>query len=148
VPATVESALLLDPHNLTLHGAAIYKMPHFDLALPYEWAWGQERIYDTTAQWAAIRHPIPGAIIPPENGPIPVNDFAKIKPDVYELAVDISASSPAGGWAAGVVMKYRAGSATFTSRLMVGLGIGSGTSPASSECDSATRSIQEFWKTN
>lgn len=67
VPVTVESALLLDPHNLTLHGAAIYKMPHFDLALPYEWAWGQERIYDTTAQWAAIRHPIPGAIIPPEN---------------------------------------------------------------------------------
>jgi hypothetical protein len=147
-PVTVESASLLDPHNLTLHGVFVYKMSHYNIALPYEWPWGQEGSQYSAAQWAAIRQPIPGAIIPPEKGPIPVKDFDKTKPDVYEVAVDMSASSHTGGWAAGVVLEYRTGSATYTSTLRVGLVITPWPSHGSPTCDPQTRSIQEFWKTS
>lgn len=147
VHVTMESVSLLSPHNLILHGAAVYEVAHFDIALPYEWAWGHEGTRYSAAQWAAIRQPVPGAILPPENDPIAVNDFMKLRPDVYEVAVDMSAASPAGGWAAGVVVKYRAGSTAYTSTLMVGLSVGSATS-LSSECAPARRSIQEIWNAN
>ena len=70
----------------------------------------------------------------------------RLNPDVYEIAVDMSAASPAGGWASGVVVTYRAGGTTYTSTLMVGLAIASAAKPSSSGCGAPTRSIQDFWK--
>jgi hypothetical protein len=70
----------------------------------------------------------------------------RLKPDVYEIAVDISAASPAGGWTPGVVVTYRAGGSTYTSTLRAGLAIGSGAKPLSSGCDALTRSVQAYWK--
>jgi hypothetical protein len=145
-PVTVESVSLLHPHNLILHGADVYKVAHFKISLPYEWAWGKEGTAHSATQWAAIRQRIPGATIPRENGPIAPADFMRLNPDVYEIAVDMSAASPAGGWTPGVVVTYRAGGATYTSTLMVGLAIGSATKPLSSACDGATRSVQDFWE--
>jgi len=145
-PVTMESVSLLHPHNLTLHGAAVYKMAHYKISLPFEWAWGHEGTAHSATQWAAIRQRIPGATIPPENGPIAPADFMRLNPDVYEIAVDMSAASPAGGWAPGVVVTYRAGGTTYTSTLMVGLAVGSAAKPLSSACDAATRSIQDSWK--
>jgi hypothetical protein len=70
----------------------------------------------------------------------------RLRPDVYEIAVDMSAASPAGGWATGVVVTYRAGGTTYTSTLMVGLAIGSDAKPLSSGCDAPTHSVQDSWK--
>jgi hypothetical protein len=145
-PVTVESVSLLHPRNLIVHGAAVYKMARYKISLPYEWAWGQEGKAHSATQWAAIRQRIPGATIPRENGPIAPADLPKLNPDVYEIAVDMSAASPAGGWAPGVVVTYRAGGTTYTSTLMVGLAIGSADKPMSSACDAATRSVQDYWK--
>ena len=142
-PVTMESVSLLHPHNLIFHGAAVYKVAHFKISLPYEWAWGHEGTARSATQWAAIRQRIPGATIPPENGPIAPADFPRLNPDVYEIAVDMSAASPAGGWAPGVVVTYREGGTTYTSTLMVGLAIGSAAKPLSSGCDAPTRSIQQ-----
>jgi hypothetical protein len=122
-PVTIESVSLLHPHNLILHGAAVYKVAHFKISLSYEWAWGHEGTALSATQWAAIRQRIPGATIPPGNGPIAPADFMKLRPDVYEIAVDMSAASPAGGWTPGVVVTYRAGGTTYTSTLMVGLAV-------------------------
>lgn len=144
-PVTMESVSLLHPHNLIFHGAAVYKMAHFKISLPYEWAWGKEGTAHSATQWAAIRQRIPGATIPPENGPIAPADFMRLNPDVYEIAVDMSAASPAGGWTPGVVVTYRAGGTTYTSTLMVGLAIGSAAKPLSSTCDAPTRSVQDYW---
>lgn len=139
----VESVSLLDPHNLILHGAAVYKEAHFNIsALPLEWGWGHEGKAYSAAQWAAIRQPVLGAVIPAENGPIAANDFVKLKPDVYEVGVDMSAATPAGGWASGVVVKYRAGGSTYTSTLLVGLVIMS----APGACGPAEHSIDDSWE--
>jgi hypothetical protein len=145
-PVTMESVSLLHPHNLILHEAAVYKVAHFKISLPYEWACGHEGTAYSATQWAAIRQRIPGATIPPGNGPIAPADFMRLRPDVYEIAVDMSAASPAGGWTSGVVVTYRAGGTTYTSTLMVGLAVGSAAKPLSSACDAATRSVQDFWK--
>ena len=145
-PVTVASVSLLHPHNLIFHGAAVYKVAHYKISLSYEWAWGQEGKAHSATQWAAIRQRIPGATIPPENGPIAPADFPRLNPDVYEIAVDMSAASPAGGWTPGVVVTYRAGGTTYTSTLMVGLAIGSAAKPLSSSCDAPTRSVQDFWE--
>ena len=145
-PVTVESVSLLHPHNLIYHGAAVYKVAHFKISLSYEWAWGQEGTARSATQWAAIRQRIPGATIPPGNGPIAPADFMKLRPDVYEIAVDMSAASPAGGWTPGVVVTYRAGGTTYTSTLLVGLAIGSAAKPLSSTCDAPTRSVQDSWE--
>jgi len=144
-PVTVESVSLLHPHNLIVHGAAVYKMAYLKLSLPYEWAWGQEGTAHSATQWAAIRQRIPGATIPRENGPIAAADFQKLNPDVYEIAVDMSAASRAGGWAPGVLVTYRVAGTTYTSTLMVGLAIGSAAKHLSAGCDAPTRSIQDFW---
>jgi hypothetical protein len=69
----------------------------------------------------------------------------RLRPDVYEIAVDMSAASPAGGWAPGVVVTYRAGGTTYTSTLLVGLAIGAEAKPLSSTCDAPTRSVQDYW---
>jgi hypothetical protein len=88
----------------------------------------------------------PRSYHPPENGPIAPADFPRRNPDVYEIAVDMSAASPAGGWTPGVVVTYRAGGTTYTSTLMVGLAIGSADKPLSSTCDAPTRSVQDSWE--
>ena len=142
----MESVSLLHPHNLIFHGADVYKVAHYKISLPFEWAWGDEGSAHSATQWAAIRQRIPGAIIPPENGPIAPADFMRLNPDVYEIAVDLSVASPAGGWAPGVVVTYRAGGTTYTSTLLVGLAIGWEAEPLSSTCDEPTRSVQGYWK--
>ncbi len=79
-PVTMESVSLLHPHNLILHGADVYKMAHYKISLPFEWAWGHEGTARSATQWAAIRQRIPGATIPPENGPIAPADFTRLRP--------------------------------------------------------------------
>jgi hypothetical protein len=68
-PVTMESVSLLHPHNLIFHGAAVYKVAHFKISLPYEWAWGKEGTAHSATQWAAIRQRIPGATIPRKTDP-------------------------------------------------------------------------------
>jgi hypothetical protein len=138
----VESVSLLSQHNLILHRTAVYKVAHFKIALAYQWAWGQEGSTYSAAQWAAIRQRVPGAVIPPGNGPIAPDDFMKLNPDVYEVGVDLSAASPAGGWTSGVVMKYRAGGTDYTATFMVGLAI----APTTNACNSALHTVQNSWK--
>jgi hypothetical protein len=143
-PVTVESVSLLLPHNLILHGAIVYEMAHYAHSLPFQSSWDREGSGQPAALWAA-RQRIPGAVIPPGIGPLALDDFSKKNPDVYEIAVDISAASPAGGWTPGVVVKYRARGRAYTATLMIGLAIASTSTSTSNDCNAETHAIQGSW---
>ena len=136
-PVTIESVSLLSPHNLVLHGAAVFEMVHYRNSIALESAWSQEA--SSGRVWTP-QQAIPGAVIPAEIGPLAPSDFPVKKPDVYEIAVDISDASPAGGWALGVSVDYRYLGNTYKFKLLTGMAIGSGQS--SSGCDAPMKAIQ------
>ena len=65
-PVTLESVSLLSPHNLVLHGAAVYEMVHYRNSLAIVSAWSQEASFGRV--WTPPQA-IPGAVIPAEIGP-------------------------------------------------------------------------------
>jgi hypothetical protein len=138
---TVQSVSLLDPHNLVLHGGVLYEMVHDFHALPLSWAWAQEDREVPAAEWRA-RQRIPGAVMPPIGGPLQHNGNISHKVNLYEIVVDISAATPAGGWALGEVVKYRAGGRSYTFDARTGLGIGRARPPASHSCDAQIKAIE------
>lgn len=139
-PLTVESVSLLDPHNLVLHGGAIYKMPHSRHPLPISWAWADEGREVPAGGWSA-RQRIPGATIPPVGEPVIVNGAISFKADLYEIVVDISAGTPAGGWALGEVVRYTWDGGTYTFVAKTGLGVGTTNGPGNHSCDAQMRAI-------
>jgi hypothetical protein len=64
---------------------------------------------------------VPGAVVPAGTGP--VTDFVKQHPDVYEVAVAITARQPGAAWAAGVDVSYTASGKAHTVRLLIGIAI-------------------------
>jgi hypothetical protein len=138
-PLRVESVRLLDPHNLVLHGSVLYRMAHTSHALPTSWAWTQIGQEDP-ALWRA-RQRIPGAVMPPVGGPVEVNGNINTKVDRWEIVVDISAASPAGGWALGEVVQYQAGGQAYTLEAREGLSIGTSRRPAAHSCDGKLSAI-------
>jgi hypothetical protein len=94
---------------------------------------------------AALVQQVPGAVIPPGLGP--VANFVKQHPNVYEIAVDVSARQPGPAWAEGVDVGYVANGQSESIRLYIGLAIGAGPQPASANqsdplCDKAMNAIQ------
>lgn len=139
-PITVESVSLLNPHYLVLHGAIVYKMAHYSHPLSPALAWSQESMGVPKSEWN-LRQPVPGAIIPPEEGVLASSDFPIKRPDVYEIALDVSATSPAGGWAVGEVVKYRAGTNSYSLTLMTGLAIGGALQSTADPCSAPLKAI-------
>jgi hypothetical protein len=139
-PVTLESVSLISPHNLVLHGAAVFEMVHYRNSIAFESAWSQEASFGRV--WTPPQA-VPGAVIPAEIGPLAPSDFPAKRPDVYEIAVDVSDASPAGGWALGVSVDYRYLGQSYNIKLMTGIAIGSGAS--SSGCDAPMKAIQAAW---
>ncbi|MGH3277121.1 MAG: hypothetical protein ACRDNZ_22680, partial [Streptosporangiaceae bacterium] len=143
-PLTITSVSLLDPHNLVLHGSVLYKMTHAAHALPLAAAWAQESSqaakYASLADWRA-RQRLPGGVIPPVGGPVDVNGSLSNKINFYEIVVDVSATSPAGGWALGEVVRYQARGQAYTFKAETGLSIGSSLISVRHTCDAATKEM-------
>jgi hypothetical protein len=140
VPLTIESVSLIDPHNLVLHGSVLYRMPHYLHALPISDSWVQEGQAVPPADWRA-RQRVPGAVMPPIGGPVEVNGHINSKVDRWEIAVDVSAATPAGGWALGEIVRYKVGGRSFTAETRTGMGIGTSLDRARS-CDAQMNAIQ------
>jgi hypothetical protein len=77
-------------------------------------------------------------VIPAERGPLA--DLPVARPNVYEIAVDISDASPAGGWALGISVDYRYLGNTYNFKLLIGMAIVPRAS--SSGCDAPMKAIQ------
>jgi len=140
-PVTVTSVSLLDPHNLTLHGAVLYEMAHYAHALTPISGWKDEEEGALASDWAR-RQPIPGAVIPAEDGPISASQFAAKRANTYQVAVDVSVATRAPGWALGVVMNYTASGRRYTLTLWAGMGVAPTTGNMTSACEQTSKAIQ------
>jgi hypothetical protein len=120
-PIKLESVSLIDAHNLILHGAIVYEMPHSENPLSQASGWVEISQSANPGLWAR-RQSIPGAVIPPQTSTIsaPGPDAR----DEYQVALDISAKTPAGGYAIGDQITYRQGNAQYTIRSYTGYAVG------------------------
>ena len=100
--------------------------------------------YAIPGLWAG-RQNVPGAVIPPETSTIgtPGPDAR----DEYEVVLDISAKTPAGGWAIGQRVTYRQGNGQYTVRAYTGYAIGPPRTgrPGSPECQAQWAAITAAW---
>ena len=142
-PAKVMSVSLVDPRNLVVRGAVVYKMAQYNHAVPYVWTWSQEIAGgEPRPEWAA-RQPVPGAVIPPGGGPAPAN-FATAHPDVYQVVVEVQATARGDAWASGYTVTYRVTGRTYAVKLLVGLAIVDGATTGSA-CDGPQAAINADW---
>lgn len=142
-PVTVRTVSLVGAHNMVLHGALVYEMPQYRNPLPTTFKWE----YGSRGDGLNVRlvQQVPGAVIPPGIGP--VSSFPKQHPDVYEIAVDVSARKPGPAWTEGVDVGYLADGHSGSVRLYIGLAIGAGPQPPAANgdeplCDKAMNAIQ------
>jgi hypothetical protein len=140
-PVTITSVSLLNPHNMLFHGAVLYKMGHYAHAIAQISAWSTEGKGALASDWAR-RQLIPGAVIPAESGPIPASQLIVKKPDLYQVAVDVSVATPGSGWALGVVMNYTASGRSYTINLWAGIGIASSRNHVHTTCEQITPAIE------
>jgi hypothetical protein len=124
LPLTVESVRLLDPHNLVSHGGLVYEMYQDEHPLISAAAWDHMGQGAPARLWAA-RQAIPGAVIAPGHG-LPPGLLPSKRFNMWEVAVDVSAVTPDGGWALGEVVTYRADGTLYTTTAETGIAIGSG----------------------
>lgn len=142
-PITVRTVSLVGAHNMVLHGAMVYEMVQYRNPLPLEFKW--EYGSKGGRVDAGLVQQVPGAAIPPGIGP--VTNFVRQHPNVYEIAVDVSARQPGAAWAAGVDVSYVANGQTQVLRLYIGLAVAASEHPAAVNvdnplCDQATSAIQ------
>jgi hypothetical protein len=139
-PVELESVSLLDSHGLVLHGAIVYEMLHSENPLIENVGWGQLSRYANPSMWAR-RQSIPGAVIPPETSTIGAPG-PKAR-DVYQVVIDVSAKTTAGGWAIGLQVNYRQGNSQYTIRTYTGYVI----APNGPKCQTQKNAITAAWKT-
>jgi hypothetical protein len=104
-PVTIESVSLIDPHNLVLRGAVIYQGTRLKHSVILSDGWKLMGRYADPDAWAH-RQSVPGAVIPAQTSQkaTPATDPAE-----YDVILDISAKTPAGGYASGQQVTYKQG---------------------------------------
>jgi hypothetical protein len=146
VPVTVQAVSLVGAHNMVLHGAIVYEMVRYRDPLPISFAWGQGTGGLQVSPKLVQR--VPGAVIAAGIGPI--TDIAKQQPNVYEVAVDVTARQPGAAWATGVNVGYTANGQAHVLRLLIGFAIAAhsnseGISNDDPLCATATKAIQSVF---
>jgi hypothetical protein len=116
-PVEIESVSLIGSHNLVLHQAVVYEAEREQHQLILSDGWPLISTNSDPGGWAR-RQGVPGALVspdPPGAGPT--------THDAYEVVLDISAKTPAGGYAIGQQVTYRQGNAQYTIRSYSGYAI-------------------------
>jgi hypothetical protein len=142
-PVTVQTVSLVGAHNMVLRGALVHEMVQYRNPLPLTFPW--EYGADGLTLNAKLVQQVPGAVIPAGIGP--VTNFPKQHPDVYDIAVGVTARRPGAAWAAGVNVGYTADGQAHTIRLLIGFAIGATPHPGNSPvddplCNTAMKAIQ------
>jgi len=142
---TVRTVSLVGAHNMVLHGAMVYEMVRYRNPLPTMFRWEYGSGSGPLRVNAQLVQHVPGAVLAAGIGP--VTNFPKQQPNVYEVAVDVSARQPGAAWAVGVNVGYTAGGQAHVLRLLIGIAIGAYSHPDASDdpgplCDKAMNAIQ------
>jgi hypothetical protein len=145
---TVRTVSLVGAHNMVLHAAMVYEMVRYRNPLPTMFKWEYGSGSGPLRVNAQLVQQVPGAVLAAGIGP--VTNFPKQQPNVYEIAVDVSARQPGAAWAAGVNVGYTAGGQVHVLRLLIGIAIGAYSHPDASDdpgplCNTATNAIQSAW---
>jgi hypothetical protein len=144
-PVTVQAVSLVVAHNMVLHGAMVYEMVQYRNPLPsmFQWEYGSSGLRVN----AKLGQPVPGAVLAAGSGP--VTNFPKQHPNVYIVAVDVTARQPGAAWATGVNVGYTANGQAHVIRLLIGFAIGADLHPDGPGddllCETATHAIQSAW---
>jgi hypothetical protein len=141
-PVTIESVTLIDPHNVTLLSALVYRTNRNKSQLPLDGPWSQVSQGLPKALWAA-RQPVPGAVLPPGHPVTASTDTLNL--NEYEIGVEISARSPRGGWTAGIMVRYRNRGRTYTARAYAGYAIAPPPAAGPSFCTRQMKAIDTAW---
>lgn len=145
-PAEIESVSLIDSHGFVLRGAVVYDMRHSEHPLITVDGWPLISTGADPQAWAD-RESIPGAVIPP--GASPIETPGPNAPDEYTVVLDISAKTPAGGWAIGQQVTYRQGNSHYTIRSYTGYIVGPpGPGPGgrgNPDCGAQSAAITTAW---
>jgi hypothetical protein len=112
---------------------------------PLEAAWSREGTYVPARQWA-LRQSIPGAVIPPGNGPFPPEGHRRNTHNAYQIALGLSDAKRGGGWATGVIIRYESGGNSYTETVLTGLAIDSSPVPIASACQAPMKAIAAAWR--
>jgi len=118
-PVKIRSVALIDPHGLALRGAVVYEMARSLHPLANAEPWNRIATGAGPEQWLHRQH-VPGAVIPPEGSSALSGPHAR---DLYQIAADIQADSPAGGWTIGLLVTYLSGGQTYTVNAYIGYAI-------------------------
>jgi hypothetical protein len=140
---TIESVSLVDPHNLTLHRALLYKIGQPRQSLIQEFAWAELGQAARPDAWTD-RQAIPGAAMPAERSARAAGSGAR---DSYQLVLDLSSRTPLGGWAAGETVTYSSGGQSYITSTYTGYAIAPSRHSAPRWCGPATNSIHHAWRT-
>jgi len=143
-PVEMESVSLIDAHNLILDGTIVYEMPHSENPLVQAGGWPTFPEYANPVLWAR-RQSIPGAVIPPQTSTISVPG-PKAR-DEYQFALEITAKTPAGGYAIGDQITYRQGNSQYTIRSYTGYAIGP-PGPDGPKCQAQENAIEAAWQSS
>jgi hypothetical protein len=139
-PVEVESVTLIDPNNLVLHKALVYESERERHFLVTSDGWPAISTNSDPGAWAR-RQAVPGAVIG-----LDAPDASPTGHNAYEVVLDVSASTPAGGYAIGVQMTYRQGSAQYTVRSYTGYEISpAGPDGAGTRCTALSGAVEAAW---
>ena len=142
-PVELQSVALIDSHGLVLHGAVVYEMRHSENAPVMSDGWGKMSLGTDPVLWAR-RQNLPGAVVPPAASA--TGTPGTTAPDTYAVVLDISAKTPAGGWAIGQQITYRQGSTQYTIRLYSGYAIRPPAGPDGPDCQAQRNAIEAAWQ--
>ena len=138
LPVEIESVSLIGNHNLVLHGAVVYRGPH-DIITSDGWpVMGRNA---NPSAWAQ-RQNVPGAVIPPQPS---TNGAPDPDEPEYAVIIDVSAKTPAGGYAIGQQVTYKQGNSHYTIRTYTGYAIVP-LGRNGPDCDAADKAINAAWK--
>jgi hypothetical protein len=138
-PVEVESVTLIDPHNLILHKAIVYEAKREQHQLIQSDGWPAISTNSDPAAWAQ-RQAVPGAVIGPD-----ASDPGPTGHNAYEVVLDVSARTPAGGYATGQQVTYRQGSAQYTVRSYQGYEISPAGPEGPTRCTALSNAIDVAW---
>jgi hypothetical protein len=142
-PVTVESVSLIGAHNLVLHKTIVYQTRREQNQLAPVNGWPAVSLGSDPASWAR-RQPVPGAVIAPD--PPNAGDTSH---NAYQVVVDVTAKTPAGGYAIGQEVTYRQGNAEYTIRSYSGYAISPPGGPmAGTRCQAYWNAISTAWQSS